>query len=173
LVVAGHGTIGLEILNSLPAVDVIVVPVGGGGMIAGIGVAVKSRKPAVRVLGVQSEASPVMFESLKAGRIVPAHRHEPYTIAEGLSGGIEKDSITFRLAQQFVDEVSLVREESLRRAVYLLWKLEQQVVEGSGAAGVALMLENPGVFAGKKVALVVSGGNIDEVLFRGILEEEE
>lgn len=154
-------------------VDVVVVPVGGGGLIAGISIAVKSQKPTVQVIGVQSQASPVMFESLKAGKIVPAHRHERYTIAEGLSGGIEKGSITFTVAQQYVDEVMLVREESIRQAVYLLWKNGGQVVEGSGAVGVAMLLENKEAFAGKTMALVITGGNIDDSLFKGILAGEE
>ena len=173
LIVAGHGTIGLEILKELPTVDVVIVPVGGGGLIAGIAIAVKTQKPTAKVIGVQSAASPVMYESLKAGKIVPPHRHERYTIAEGLVGAVERGSITFRIAQQYVDEVTLVREESLRRAVYLLWKNEKQVVEGSGAAGVGLLLENKDAFLGKTVAVVISGGNIDPYLFDGIVAGEE
>jgi threonine dehydratase len=172
-IVAGHGTIGLEILRDIPEVDAVVVPVGGGGLIGGIGIAVKTQKPTARVIGVQSAASPVMYESLKAGKIVPAHRHERYTIAEGLVGALDKDSITFTIAQQYVDEVTLAREELIRRAVYLLWKNEKQVVEGSGAAGVAWLIENKDSFTAKTVAVVVSGGNIDEYLFNGIVAEEE
>jgi threonine dehydratase len=114
-----------------------------------------------------------MYESLKAGKIVPPHRHEPYTIAEGLAGGIEKGSITFNIAQQCVDEVMLVREESIRQAVYLLWKNETQVVEGSGAAGAALLLENKDSFAEETVAIVVTGGNIDDALLKSIVASEE
>ncbi len=172
-IVAGHGTVGLEILRELPSVDVIIVPVGGGGLIGGIAIAVKSQKPTVQVIGVQSTASPVMYESLKAGRIVPPHRHERYTIAEGLVGAVEKGSITFGIAQQYVDEVTLVREELIRQAVYLLWKNEKQVVEGSGAAGVAMLMENKGSFKGKTVAIVITGGNIDPYLFDGIVAEEK
>jgi len=173
LIVAGHGTIGLEILKDAPNVDAIVVPVGGGGLIAGISIAVKSKNPRIKVIGVQSQASPVMFESLKAGRIVPAHRHERYTIAEGLSGGIEKNSITFIMAQQYVDEVMLVREESIRQAVYLLWKNGGQIVEGSGAVGVAMLLENKEAFAGQTVAVVITGGNIDDALLKSLIAAEE
>ncbi|MGA3060886.1 MAG: threonine/serine dehydratase [Candidatus Bathyarchaeia archaeon] len=173
LIVAGHGTIGLEILKELPNVDVVVVPVGGGGLIAGISIAVKSVKPNVQVIGVQSAAVPIMYESLKAGKIVPPHRHEPYTIAEGLSGGIEKGSITFTIVQQYVDEVTLVREETIRQAVYQLWKNEKQVVEGSGVAGIAMLLENSASFSGLTVAVVVTGGNIDDSLFRSILASEQ
>jgi len=172
-IVAGHGTVGLEILNDLPTVDSVIVPVGGGGLIGGIAIAVKSQKPNVRVIGVQSTASPVMYESLKAGRIVPAHRHERYTIAEGLVGAVEKDSITFSIALKYVDEVTLVREEWIRQAVYLLWKNEKQVVEGSGAAGVGWLMENKDLFIGQTVAVVISGGNIDPYLFNGILAAEE
>ena len=172
-IVAGHGTVGIEILKDLPNVDVVIVPVGGGGLIGGIAIAVKTQKPTVKVIGVQSTASPVMYESLKAGKIVPPHRHERYTIAEGLVGAVEKGSITFSIAQQYVDEVTLVREESIRRAVYLLWKNEKQVVEGSGAAGVGLLLENKDLFTGKTLAVVISGGNIDPYLFDGIVAAEE
>ena len=172
-IVAGHGTIGLEILKDLPDVDTVIVPVGGGGLIGGISIAIKTQKPAARVIGVQSTASPVMYESLKSGKIVPAHRHERYTIAEGLVGALEKGSITFAIAQQYVDKVTLVREELIRRAVYLLWKNEKQVVEGSGAAGVAWLLENKDSFKAKTVVVVISGGNIDQYLFNGIVAEEE
>jgi len=173
LIVAGHGTVGLEILKELPMVDVVIVPVGGGGLIGGIAIAVKSQRPTVKVIGVQSTASPVMFESLKTGKIVPPHRHERYTIAEGLVGAVDKGSITFGIAQRYVDYVMLSREESIRQAVYLLWKNEKEVVEGSGAAGVALLLENKDLFSGQTVAVVISGGNIDPYLFNGIVAAEE
>jgi threonine dehydratase len=172
LIVAGHGTAGLEILEDLPNVDVVLVPVGGGGLIAGISTAIKSLQPEVQVIGVQSAATPIMYESLRAGKIVPAHRHDPRTIAEGLAGGIEKGSITFAIAQQYVDEVALVREETLRKAVYLLCQEEAQKVEGSGAAGIAMLLENKDAFDGLNVVCVVSGGNIDDSVLQSILASE-
>lgn len=173
LIVAGHGTVGLEILQELQNVDAVVVPVGGGGLISGVSIAFKAEKPDVEVIGVQSEAVPIMYESLRAGKIVPPHRHQLNTIAEGLSGGIEKGSITFTIARQFVDEVMLVREESIRRAVFLLWENERQLVEGSGVVGVAMLLENSESFMGQSVAVVVSGGNIDDSLFKSILASEK
>jgi threonine dehydratase len=173
LIVAGHGTVGLEILQELPNVDAVVVPVGGGGLISGVSIAFKAEKPDVEVIGVQSEAVPIMYESLRAGKIVPPHRHQLNTIAEGLSGGIEKGSITFTIARQFVDEVMLVREETIRHAVYLLWKNERQLVEGSGVVGVAMLLENSESFMAQSVAVVVSGGNIDDSLFKSILASEK
>lgn len=171
-IVAGHGTVGLEIIEQLPNVDVVLVPVGGGGLISGISIAVKGLNPDVQVIGVQSEATPVMYESLKAGKIVPAHRHNPRTVAEGLAGGIEKGSITFTITQQYVDEVIVVREETLRQAVALLCNKEKQKIEGSGAAGVAMLLENKATFAGLTVAIVISGGNIDDARLETILASE-
>jgi threonine dehydratase len=167
LTIAGHGTVGLEIIEALPNVDAVIVPVGGGGLISGVSIAVKSVKPSVRVIGVQSEASPVMYESLRVGRIIEAQMTE--TIAEGLSGGIEEDALTFKIAQEYVDEVLLVHEETIRRAVYLLWTREKQVAEGSGAAAIAPIIENKSVFAGKTVVAVVTGGNIDAKLFQSIV----
>jgi threonine dehydratase len=170
LIIAGHGTIGLEIIKALPNVDTVIVPVGGGGLISGISIALKSIKPNVHVAGVQSEASPVMYESLKAGKIVDVRMTE--SIAEGLSGGIEKDSLTFKIAQEYVDKVLLIREETIRRAIFLLWDSEKQVVEGSGAAAIAPILENKRVFAGKTVVSVITGGNIEAELFQSILASE-
>jgi threonine dehydratase len=170
LIIAGHGTIGLEIIEALPNVDAVLVPVGGGGLISGISITVKSIKPSVQVIGVQSEASPVMYESLRVGRIVEARNAE--TIAEGLAGGIEKDSMTFKIAQEHVDEMLLVREETIRRAVYLLWTQEKQVAKGSGAAAIAPIMENKSKFAGKTVVAVITGGNIDAELFQSIVVAE-
>lgn len=170
LIIAGHGTIGLEIMEALPNVDMVVVPVGGGGLISGVSIAVKSVKPSVEILGVQSEASPVMFESLKAGRIVDAPREK--TIAEGLSGGIEKDALTFKIAKNCIDKMLLVKEATIRHAIYLLWTHEKQVVEGSGAAAIAPIIEKAELFKDKTVVCVITGGNIDDELFKAILASE-
>jgi threonine dehydratase len=170
-IIAGHGTVGLEIVEALPEVNVIVVPVGGGGLISGVSIAAKGLKPAVEIVGVQSEASPVMYESLKAGRIVEAPKAK--TIAEGLSGGIEKGSLTFKIAQECVDRMLLVKEETIRRAIYLLCVHEKLVAEGSGAAAVAPFLENRELFRGKTVACVITGGNIDDELLKEIIATEQ
>jgi threonine dehydratase len=170
MIIAGHGTIGLEIIEALPNVDAVVVPVGGGGLISGIGIALKSTKTKVQVIGVQSEASPVMYESLKAGRIVEAQITE--TIAEGLSGGIEEGSITFKIAQEYADRVLLVREKTIRRAIYLLWTYDKQVAEGSGAAATAPIIEDKNLFSGRTVVALITGGNIEAELFRSILASE-
>ena len=169
-VIAGQGTIGLEILEDLHTVDTVIVPVGGGGLISGISVAIKSIEPTVRVIGVQSEASPVMYESLKAGRIVDVEMRE--SIADGLFGGIEKDSVTFKIVQKYVDSLLLVKEKTIKQAIFLLWNKEKQVAEGAGVVAISLILENKDLFAGKTIVAVVSWGNIDKKLFRNILTSE-
>ena len=169
-IIAGHGTVGLEIVETLPNVDVVVVPVGGGGLISGVSIAVKSVKPTAELFGVQSEASPVMYESLKAGRIVDVPKSK--TIAEGLSGGIEKGALTFEIAKKWVDRALLVKEATIRRAVYLLCVHEKLVVEGSGAAAIAPILEDKALFSGKTVACVLTGGNIDKELLKEIVAAE-
>jgi threonine dehydratase len=170
LIIAGHGTIGLEIVEALPDVDAVMVPLGGGGLISGISIAVKSTMPDVEVIGVQSKSSPVMYESLKAGKIVDVQRAKVKSVAEGLSGNV--GPITFAIAQKYVDRVVLVDEETLRQAVFLLWNYDKQVVEGSGAAAVAPVIENKPLFKGKTVVSVVTGGNIDNDLFQNILAAE-
>jgi threonine dehydratase len=169
-VIAGNGTIGLEILEDLPNTNIIIVPVGGGGLISGISIAVKSLKQSVHIIGVQSEASPVMYESLKAGKIVDAEMRE--TIADGLLGGIEKGSITFGLVQKYVDELLLVKEESLRKAILLLWDKERQVTEASAAISIIPILEKKSLFKDKTTVSVLSGGNIDDELFQNIIASE-
>ncbi|TRO47370.1 pyridoxal-phosphate dependent enzyme [Candidatus Bathyarchaeota archaeon] len=169
LIIAGHGTIGLEILKVRPDVDAIMVPLGGGGLLSGISVAVKSRRPDVQVIGVQSKSSPVMYESLKSGKIVNIKK-TGNSIAEGLSGNV--GPITFGLVRNYVDFVVLVKEETLRKAVYLLWAHDNQIVEGSGAAAIAPIIENKPMFKGKRVVSVVTGGNIDSSLFQSIIASE-
>jgi threonine dehydratase len=171
LIIAGHGTIGLEIIEVLPKVDTVLVPLGGGGLISGVSIAIKCKRPNVQVIGVQSKSSPIMYESLKAGKIVYVKKEKTKSIAEGLSGNV--GPITFEIAQKYVDSVVLVKEETLRHAVYLLWNYDRQVVEGSGAASVAPVMENNPLFKDKIVASVVTGGNIDSDLFQSILKSEK
>ena len=169
-VIAGQGTIGLEILEDLPDVDTIIVPVGGGGLISGISLVIKTVKPTVKILGVQSEASPAMYESLKAGEIVDVEMKE--SIADGLFGGIEKGSLTFEIVRNYVDELLLCKEETIKRAICLLWAKEKQVSEGAGAAAIAPIIENKRMFTAKTVVAVISGGNIEEKLFCNLVASE-
>ena len=167
-VVAGQGTVGLEILEDLPAADSIIVPVSGGSILSGVAVAAKGIKPSIEILGVQPENVAAMYYSLKAGKIinVPMKR----TIAEGLDGNIEQGSITFELIQRYVDEILLSNEDMMKKMIRLLWEKEKQVVEASGAIAIAPIVETPRRFAGKRTVAVITGGNIDEEFFRRILE---
>jgi threonine dehydratase len=162
LVVAGQGTVGLEIMEQLPEVEAILVPIGGGGLVAGTAVAAKAIHPQVRIIGVQAEASPSAYLSLKEGHCYEKYDAAP-TIAEGLAGGF--GIVPFTIARDLIDEVILVSEEEIYEAVFFLLQAAQLVVEGSGAVGVAALLSGKVDLKGKKVAVILSGGNMDiEVL---------
>jgi threonine dehydratase len=166
-VVAGQGTLGLELLEQVADLDAVVVPVGGGGLVAGVALALKARRPSVRVVGVQSEAVAAMHRSLRAGERVrvPAGA----TIADGIAVR-RAGALTFALAQRLVDEVVTVDEEELANAVLLLLEIEKTVVEGAGAAPLAALLNRPLGLAGRRVVLVLSGGNIDVTMLARIIE---
>ncbi len=168
LIVAGQGTIGLELLEQQPSITDVLVPLGGGGLLAGIAIAIKSKKPDVNIIGVQTSACPVFYESLKAGKIIDVEMKD--SIADGMYGGIELGSITFDIIKQFVDEVILVEEETIRKALALIWHRDNIRVEGAAAAAVAPLLENKSLFKDRVVAAIMSGGNIDESLFQEIIE---
>jgi threonine dehydratase len=167
-VVAGQGTVGLEILAELPEVRTLVVPAGGGGLVGGIGVVARALGRGVRVVGVQTEATTALHDSLAAGElrspaVVP-------TLCEGLSGDI--DARALELARRVVDEVVLVSEDAVRRAIRELYVEEGVVAEASAAVAAAALLEGavPGLRG--PVAVVVSGGNIDAALLAAILSEQ-
>jgi threonine dehydratase len=166
-VVAGQGTLGLELLEQVDALDAVVVPVGGGGLIAGVALAVKSRNPGVRVIGVQSAAVPGMERALAGGERVrvPAGA----TIADGIA--VRKvGAVPFGLVTKLVDAVVTVDEEELANAVLLLLEIEKTVVEGAGAVPLAALLNRPLGLGGTRVALVLSGGNIDVTMLARIIE---
>jgi len=168
-IIAGQGTIGLEMAESWPEMDIALVPVGGGGLISGIGCALKGVDSGIQVLGAQSVASPAMYESLREGRIVETELDE--SIAEGLYGGIEEGSVTFDLCRRYVDEIILVQEETILEAMGRLLKHQHQVVEGAGAVGAAAIMEDPGRFRDRRVGVVVSGGNVEADLLREALSK--
>lgn len=166
--VAGQGTVGLEILEDLPEVDAILVPVGGGGLIAGIAIAAKALAPACRIIAVQPAASPALRDSLRDGKCYEEYKAGP-TICDGLAGGVGR--ICFEVAQTLVDEVVLVEEEETRAAVRALMETQQMIVEGSGAVGVAALLAGKVNCSNQRVAAVLSGGNIDLGILRSILAD--
>jgi len=168
LVIAGHGTIGLEIMEDLPEAEALIVPIGGGGLIAGIAVAAKAMNPRVKIIGVQPEASPAAYLSLKEGHCYERYEAGP-TICEGLAGGF--GIVPFQITRDLIDEVVIVSEEEIHEAIYTLLDLTQLVVEGSGAVGVAALLSDKVNLKGRKVVAVISGGNIDANSLFEILEE--
>lgn len=168
LVVAGQGTVGLEIMEQWPEVEAILVPIGGGGLIAGTAVAAKTINPQVQIIGVQSEASPSAYLSLKEGRCYEKYDAAP-TIAEGLAGGF--GLVPFTIARDLIDEVVLVSEEEICEAVFFLLQAAQMVVEGSGAVGVAALLSGKADLKGKKVAVILSGGNMDLEILSQIMDK--
>ncbi|MEV7679450.1 threonine ammonia-lyase [Streptomyces sp. NPDC088341] len=164
-IIAGQGTVGLEILEQCPEVRTVVVGIGGGGLAAGIALAVKSVRPEVRVIGVQAEGAAAYPPSLRAGR--PMSVETPQTMADGIKVGRPGD-IPFQLVQELVDEVRTVSEDELSSALLLCLERAKLVVEPAGASPVAALLSDPGAFRGPVVA-VLSGGNVDPVLMQRIL----
>lgn len=166
-IIAGAGTIGLEILEDVPDVDAVIVPVGGGGLIAGAAVALKGVKPSVRVIGVETQNAPTLRASLDAGKIVKIPSKP--TLADGLAIA-EVGARCFELARQYVDDVVLVDEAHIARAVLRLLELEKTVLEGAGAAALAAMLQHDLKLQGKTVVLVLCGGNIDLTMISRVID---
>ncbi len=159
LIIAGQGTIALELFEQDPNLDTLLVPLSGGGLIGGIALAMKSVNPNVQVVGVSATNARVMFESLKAGR--PIAFPEDATVASALSGGVGLDNrYTFQLVQDYVDEQLLVTEDEIREAMEFAAVELKLVVEGGGAVGIAALLSGKLAPHGKHIAVVVSGGNI-------------
>jgi threonine dehydratase len=169
LIMAGHGTLGWEMLDEITDLDALIVPVGGGGLIAGVATAVKTINPAIQVIGCQSAASCAMTRSLEENRVYTTFPSKE-TIAEGLEGGISE--ITFELGQRLIDRMVLVEENEIRSAIRFLLAHHRLVVEGSGAVGVAALIHNRWSDAGRKIGVVLSGGNLDYELLRQIVVEE-
>ena len=144
--IAGQGTVGLEMIEDGPSLDAVLVPVSGGGLISGIATVMKTASKA-EVIGIQTIASPVMHESIKAGKIVDIPMYD--TVAEGLHGGIEQGSVTFPICQSLVDDWIDVKETTIVDALRLMLLRQHEVIEGSGAVGVAALMEDPQPLQGK------------------------
>ena len=164
-IIAGQGTCGLEIMEDHPEVDAIVVAIGGGGLISGVAVAAQSIKPGVEVIGVEMERFPSMYHALKGTQPTFAMS----TIAEGIAVK-EPGRLTREIIAQRVAEIVLVDEGDVEQAITLLLEIEKTVVEGAGAAPLAALLRSPQRFRGKKVALLLGGGNIDPMMLSEIIE---
>ena len=167
-VIAGQGTVGLEIFTDCPDVDVICVPIGGGGLIAGITAVSRAINPSSQIIGVQPTASPAAQLSLKTGKAIDPYDHEP-TIADGLAGGFGK--VPFEIIKQFPPDVLLVSETEIRQAIYELVHQQQQIIEPSGAIAIAPLLNNKLDLRGKTAVCVLTGGNLETTLLQEILHE--
>jgi threonine dehydratase len=170
-IIAGAGTVGIELLEQSEHADAVIVPIGGGGLISGISIAVKAKSPATKIIGVQSEVSPEVHDSWKAGHWV--HAIESESLAQGLMGGVEPDSITLDIIRDNVDDIHLVRESSLLAAMDILYERESLIIEGAGAASVADLIEKEHQYSGKTVVAVISGGNISEPLLTSLLRKQK
>jgi threonine dehydratase len=167
LIIAGQGTIALEMLAAAPDLDVLIVPIGGGGLISGIAVAAKTLKPAIEVIGVQAALYPSMYNLIKQ-QSLPMRGD---TLAEGIAVKAP-GRITSEIVRALVDDIVLVTEQDVEQALSLLLTIEKSVTEGAGAAGLAAVLADPGRFRGRKLGLVLSGGNIDTRLLSGVLTRQ-
>ena len=167
-IIAGQGTIGLEIHESLPDVDAVIVPIGGGGLISGIAAAIKSLNPNVQVFGVEPERASSMYESVKNGKIT--HLSDTTSLADGLATR-EPGKLTFECVKQYVNKILLVSESQIERAVFTTMKECHLVIEPSAAAAVAALLEKLHPEKNAKIVVVVSGGNVSLKLLQTILSK--
>lgn len=163
-IIAGQGTVALEMLQQVPDLDVLVIPVGGGGLIGGSAIAARSLAPAIEIIGVETERYPSMRQALDG---VPIECGTG-TIAEGIAVK-EPGRLTLPIVRELVSDVLLVSEARLEQAVLLLLEVEKSTVEGAGAAGLAALLDQPERFAGRKVGVILSGGNIDPLILSSII----
>ncbi len=166
-VIAGQGTIGIEIFEELPTVDAVIIPIGGGGLVSGIALTLKTLKPKIKIIGVEAEGAQSMKLSLEQHKIVPLK--SIMTIADGIAVKTPKD-LTFALAERYVDEVVTVNDEEIANALYLLLQRAKLVVEPAGAVALAALLSKKISFPKKNIVAVLSGGNVNLSLLTQIIE---
>jgi len=164
LIIAGQGTLALEMLDDAPELDTLVIPVGGGGLIGGVATAAKARKPGMRIIGVESQGYAAMYQQLRGLPVEVGGS----TIAEGIAVR-DIGALPMAIARRLVDDMVLVSERDIERGVAILADVEKTVAEGSGAAGVAALLAHRDMFRGRKVGTVICGGNIDGRMLAQIL----
>ncbi len=164
-VIAGQGTVALEMLAQQPALDCLCVAIGGGGLISGVATAARALKPGIRIVGVQTDQFPSMYAAFKGIELPTANA----TLAEGIAVKLPGE-LTCPIVKRLVDDVVLVAEGDIEQAIVMLLEIEKTVVEGAGATGLAALLRHPQQFAGRKVGLILCGGNIDPMVLADIIE---
>ena len=168
MVIAGQGTVGLEMLKSFPEVDTVIIPTSGGGLIGGIALAIKLQKPDVKIIATSMKRGPSMYESLKVGKPVDVKEEE--TLADCLGGSIGLDNqYTFKIAQDTIDDFILVDEDKIAEGIKLNFEKHKLVTEGAAATGVMVVKDNLSSHLGKNIISLICGGNIDSELFRKII----
>ncbi|MBC8442285.1 MAG: pyridoxal-phosphate dependent enzyme, partial [Deltaproteobacteria bacterium] len=168
LVIAGQGTIGLEILNQVPTIDTLVVPVSGGGLAAGIAKVLKTADPSVKVIGVSMECAPAMYHSIKTGK--PVEVEEKDSLADALLGGIGLDNqFTFSMVEKYVDTIELVTEKEIEKGILFAYQNHGILIEGAAAVTLAWLLKGQTDMLGNHIAGILSGGNVDTNLIFNIL----
>ena len=167
LVIAGQGSLGLELLDQMPEMEAVVVPIGGGGLIGGLATAIKEIRPSVRIVGVQAERIASMRAALHSGH--PVTVNSAMTIADGISVR-RAGELTWQLVRNYVDELVTVDEEEIANAILVLLEREKTVAEGAGAVALAALLQHKVAIAGKRTVVLVTGGNIDVTLLSRIIE---
>ncbi len=168
-VMAGQGSIGVELFRQLPDMDAVFISVGGGGLIAGIASYLKAVNPKIEVVACLPENAPVMYECIKAGKIIEVA--EKPTLSDATAGGIEAGSITFEVCQQYVDTYITVSEAEIVDSMKLVMKHHHQIIEGSAGVAVAALLKAKDQYKGKKVVVVICGGNVSEAVLKRIICE--
>ena len=166
LVIAGQGTIGLEILDQMPDVDAVIVPIGGGGLISGVAFAIKQLRPSVKVYGVQANNAPSMFESHREGHQITLDSVHPF--ADGIAVKHPGDT-TFSMVEKYVDDIVTVSEDEIATAILTMIEKQKLIAEGAGAVSVAAAMFGKLPIAGKKVVCLVSGGNIDVIILSRVI----
>ncbi len=174
-VISGQGTIAIEMLEAVPELDTLVIAVGGGGLLAGMATAARALKPDIEIVGVQADHFPAVWQRWHADRgVKPIDKANPIggpTLAEGIA--VEHPgTLTVPIIARLVDQMLLVEESEIEQSILLLLDIEKTVVEGAGAAGLAAVLKNPGRFAGRRIGLVLCGGNIDSLTLSDIVQRQ-
>lgn len=168
-IIAGQGTIGLEILEEVPDLKDVIIPLSGGGLLSGVGLALKSNDPSIRITGVSMEHSAVMYESLKVGK--PIKLVEKNTLADSLLGGIGLDNkYTFQMVQKYMDDVLLIPEEEISYSMAFMMDKHRMIMEGAAATGVAAVLGNKVAHQEGALAIIISGQNVDLSILRQLIQ---